>query len=92
MLLVAYVVTWPWPSPRDLLLVPAALLVMALFGLALGLVLAAANVYLRDMTYLVEVGLLLWFWMTPIVYDWTKVSEKLTGDLAWLAESTWPTR
>lgn len=83
-LVIAYVVTWSWPDPRNLLLVPVALLVMALFGLALGLVLAAANVYLRDMTYLVEVGLLLWFWMTPVVYAWSMVSEKLTGDLAWL--------
>ena len=84
-LLVAYVATWTWPDPSELLLVPAALVVMALFGLALGLVLAASNVYLRDMTYLVEVGLLLWFWMTPVVYAWSMVSEKLTGDLAWLA-------
>ena len=76
-LLLAYVVTWSWPRPNDLLLVPAALLVMGLFGLALGLVLAAANVYLRDMTYLVEIGLLLWFWMTPIVYSLTQVKNTL---------------
>jgi ABC-2 type transport system permease protein len=85
-LFAAYVVTWHWPSPRDLLLVPLALLVLVLFSIALGLVLAAANVYLRDVTYLVEVGLLLWFWMTPIVYDWTKVKAQLVDNnpLAWL--------
>ena len=86
-LLLAYVATWSWPDPGDLLLVPAALVVMALFGLALGLVLAASNVYLRDMTYLVEVGLLLWFWMTPVVYAWSQVRESLTeSDLAWLVD------
>jgi ABC-2 type transport system permease protein len=26
------------------------------------------------------VGLLLWFWMTPIVYDWTKVQTTLVED------------
>ncbi len=74
----AYVVTWHPPKfSTDLLLVPLGLLVMVTFALALGLVLGAANVYLRDMEYLVEVGLLLWFWMTPIVYDWTKVHNKM---------------
>ena len=56
---------------------PLALLVLVLFATALGLILGAVNVYLRDVKYLVEVGLLLWFWMTPIVYDWTKVRDQL---------------
>lgn len=81
----AYLVTGTWPRPADLPLVPLALLVLVVFGTALGLVLAAANVYLRDVQYLVEVGLLLWFWMTPIVYDWTKVRTTLVGHgLTWL--------
>ncbi|HEY9388750.1 MAG TPA: ABC transporter permease [Mycobacteriales bacterium] len=85
-LLGAYLVSGRWPHPADLVLVPVALVVLVLFGVALGLVLAATNVYLRDVTYLVEVGLLLWFWMTPIVYDWTKVREQLVDShhLTWL--------
>ncbi|MDC7122970.1 ABC transporter permease [Cellulomonas fimi] len=83
-LLGAYVVTGTWPAPGDLFLVPLALLVLVLFATALGLILAAANVYLRDVQYLVEVGLLLWFWMTPIVYDWTKVQQNLQGAHEWL--------
>lgn len=85
-LLGAYVVTWHWPRTVNLPLVPLALVVLVLFAVALGLVLAAANVYLRDVTYLVEVGLLLWFWMTPIVYDWTKVREQLvvSHQLPWV--------
>lgn len=76
-LLLGYIVYWSWPKPSNLLLIPLALVALILFATALGLVLASANVYLRDMTYLVEVGLLLWFWMTPIVYDWTKVKGQL---------------
>lgn len=80
----AYVVTWSWPAVGDLMLVPLALVALVLFATALGLVLAAANVYLRDVQYLVEVGLLLWFWMTPIVYDWTKVRDTLSGTRSWM--------
>jgi ABC-2 type transport system permease protein len=76
-LLAAYLVTGSWPNWQDLWLVPLALLVLVVFAAGLGLLLAASNVYLRDVQYLVEVGLLLWFWMTPIVYDWTKVHTQL---------------
>ncbi|TKJ16695.1 ABC transporter permease [Blastococcus sp. CCUG 61487] len=85
-LVVAYVATWSFPSVENLGLVPLALLALVLFAVGLGLLLAASNVFLRDVTHLVEVGLLLWFWMTPIVYDWTKVRTTLTenNDLGWL--------
>lgn len=88
-LLLAYAVTGSWPALDDLYLVPLAILVLVLFATALGLVLSAVNVYLRDVQYLVEVGLLLWFWMTPIVYDWTKVRQQLTveRDLGWLFDA-----
>lgn len=82
----AYVVTWSFPALGDVLLVPLGLIALVLFAVGLGLILAAGNVFLRDITYLVEVGLLLWFWMTPIVYDWTKVRSTLVEqhDLSWL--------
>lgn len=82
----AYAVTRQFPAVGDLYLVPLALVVLVLFSTALGLILGAVNVYLRDVEYLVEVGLLLWFWMTPIVYDWTKVRQQLVLDhhLDWL--------
>ena len=82
----AYVVTRQFPPISDLYLVPLAVVVLVLFSTALGLILGAVNVYLRDVEYLVEVGLLLWFWMTPIVYDWTKVRQQLVidHDLEWL--------
>jgi ABC-2 type transport system permease protein len=85
-LIAAYVATWSFPALGDLWLVPLALIALVLFATGLGLMLAAGNVFLRDITYLVEVGLLLWFWMTPIVYDWTKVRTTLVedNDLSWL--------
>jgi len=84
-LLGAYVVVLHGPDWSALPLVLLALLVCLTFATALGLLLAATNVYLRDVQYLVEVGLLVWFWMTPIVYDWTKVrTQAVNHHVIWL--------
>ena len=52
---------------RLLLLVPAAALLLA-FTTALSLVLAGLHVYFRDTRFLVQAALLVWIWVTPIVY------------------------
>ena len=52
----------------DLGLVPLALAVCLVWGLAMGLFLAAATVYFRDLQHLVEIVTLLLFWLVPIVY------------------------
>lgn len=52
----------------NLLLLPLAVLALVVFMTAMSLFLAAANVYLRDVQHLIEVFLLFWFWLTPIVY------------------------
>lgn len=49
-------------------LVLPALLVLILLTSAIALTLAAVNVYLRDTQHFLELALLAWFWMTPIVY------------------------
>ncbi len=49
-------------------LVPGSALVIAL-SLALGLVLSALHVYFRDVRYLVQAALLVWLYVTPIVYQ-----------------------
>jgi ABC-type polysaccharide/polyol phosphate export permease len=55
-------------SPALLALVPLILLqVIFTAGLALGL--ATAYVYARDTRHLLEVGLQVWFWITPILYS-----------------------
>jgi ABC-2 type transport system permease protein len=79
-LLVGYIITEEWPHPQQLLILPLAMLVLVLWATALGLVLAAVNVYLRDVQYLVEVGLLMWFWATPVVYAWSQVYDTFGAD------------
>jgi ABC-2 type transport system permease protein len=52
----------------NLLYLPFGLLALLIFSTALGLLLAVANVRLRDVQHLIELVLLFWFWTTPIVY------------------------
>jgi lipopolysaccharide transport system permease protein len=54
-------------SSRLLLLVPACVLLFAL-TVGLTLVLSALHVYFRDVRYLVQAALLLWLYVTPIIY------------------------
>lgn len=58
-----------------LLYVPVALLIALVYGLAIALLLSALNVFLRDVQYLVEVALLIFFWASPIVYSWSYVAS-----------------
>lgn len=63
--------------PGNWLLVPLAIVLIVVWGVALGLSLAAMNVYLRDVQYLVEVVLLIGFWVSPVVYSWTMVRNNV---------------
>ncbi|WP_201517529.1 ABC transporter permease [Gulosibacter hominis] len=63
-----------------LLYAVVALLIVLAWGTCLGLTLAATNVYLRDVQYLVEVLLLLLMWFSPIVYSWQMVHQVLMGN------------
>ncbi|GAA3802325.1 ABC transporter permease [Cellulomonas soli] len=60
---------------------PVATLLLLVLGLALALMLGAANVFLRDMQYLVEVVLMVAMWASPIVYSWQLVDGKLPDGL-----------
>jgi ABC-2 type transport system permease protein len=64
------------------LVVPALVTLLVLVG-ALAIFLAAINVYARDTQHLLELVMLAWFWMTPIVYPYAQVREKV-GDWALL--------
>jgi ABC-2 type transport system permease protein len=59
------------------LLVPA-ILVALLLGTGMGLLLSALNVYFRDVQHFLELGVLTWFWFTPIVYQYDFVARAVT--------------
>jgi ABC-type polysaccharide/polyol phosphate export permease len=52
-----------------------AMVLLTLFVTGFGLMLAVLNVYFRDLTYLVGIGLQLWFYATPIIYPVTLVTN-----------------
>lgn len=80
----ATIVTGSFPWHLDLLYFFPSVILILIYGTAFGLLLAALNVYLRDMQYLVEVLLMLAMWASPIVYAWTMVSDALTDGREWL--------
>lgn len=58
------------PAWKFALILPISFVSLFLLTSALGIVMSAINVYLRDMKHLIEVLLQLWFYMTPIVYSY----------------------
>ena len=73
------IVRWPvaWAYMP---LLPFALIALLLVTASLGILLAATNVYLRDTQHFLELALLAWFWMTPVVYPFQQVHlEKGSG-------------
>jgi ABC-2 type transport system permease protein len=62
-----------------LLLLPLALFDLLLLVAGLTLLLSAANVYLRDIQHFVELALLAWFWLTPIIYPYAQLTAHFGG-------------
>lgn len=63
----------------DLALLPLAFAALLAFTCALTAWIAALNVHYRDVGHLLNIGLLVWFWVTPIVYASGLVQQRL-GD------------
>lgn len=67
-----------------LLWLPVLILTQALFLMGLGFFLGALNVFFRDTSVLVEVGLSAWFFLTPIIYDAKDVAGGFVNWMYWL--------
>jgi len=76
-LIAATLVTRQFPVGRDLLYLIPAIAVIILYSAAIGLALAAFNVYLRDIQYVIEIGLMVVMWGSPIVYRWSQAQSVL---------------
>lgn len=77
-----------WPDPDGLAYLPPSVALMLVYALAIGLLLSAMNVYLRDVQYLTEILLTLLMWASPIVYSWQMVSDVISrfGLAPWVLE------
>ena len=67
----------------NLLLVPVAILVEILLLAGLTLLLSSVNVYLRDVQHFLDLAILAWFWMTPVLYQIRLVADR-AADKFWL--------
>ena len=57
-------------------LVPCIIILHMLFLIGVGMVLATINVFFRDTQHFTELFLMLWFWLTPVVYSLENVPER----------------
>jgi ABC-type polysaccharide/polyol phosphate export permease len=61
---------WTW------LYLPVPLLALAIFTLGMTFLFAAANVYYRDVSHILQIVLSAWFYLTPIIYSLDFIPEK----------------
>ncbi len=81
LVLFAALLVFRWaPGWEYLAVLPLVLLAVVVLASACAIALSAINVRLRDTQHLLELVLLAWFWLTPIVYPFGLVSKK-TGIL-----------
>lgn len=71
------------PGPEWLLGVPLLMAIQLLMLAGAVLLVASFNVFLRDLEHLVEVLMLLWLYLTPILYPLSLVKERI-GALIYL--------
>jgi ABC-2 type transport system permease protein len=78
-LVFAFLMFKSWPQLGNLLyLIPVFLIVFPVaFGMSL--IFSVLNVRFRDTQFIVEVGLMLGFWLSPIIYPWTFAHQFLAS-------------
>lgn len=59
-----------------LVLLPVYIIILAIMGLAFGLIISALTTKYRDFTFLVQFGVQLWMYATPVIYPITQIPEK----------------
>jgi lipopolysaccharide transport system permease protein len=70
-------VAYQIPPSAPMLLFPVVLALQVAFIAGLALMVAAATAFFRDVKHLLDIGLSMLFWTTPIVYPMSDVPERL---------------
>ncbi len=65
-----------WPLHITLLMVPVAALIQFVFSIGIGMLLGTVNVFYRDTGFIVELGMLALYFLTPIFYDINAVAAQ----------------
>ncbi len=61
---------------RSCFILPLVILLQTIFIFGLGLFVSSIHVFFRDLRYILEVILIGWFWLTPVVYPISLISER----------------
>ncbi|CAB4330936.1 unannotated protein [freshwater metagenome] len=72
-LIIGFAIAGIWPPISNVVLIIPIAFAAILFALSAALILSAINVYARDTQHLVEVLLMLFLYLSPIMYSWTFV-------------------
>ncbi|MDD4895084.1 MAG: hypothetical protein PHW54_07235, partial [Candidatus Omnitrophica bacterium] len=56
-------------------LLPIIILLQTIFTIGLALILSSLQVFLRDVKYIVEIGMMVWFYLSPIFYTLALVAD-----------------
>ncbi len=75
LILVMLVAGYPFTA-ENLVLLPLAIVALLLFTCAMCLLVSSINVHYRDTQHLLALLLLVWFWMTPVVYPSALVEQQ----------------
>jgi ABC-type polysaccharide/polyol phosphate export permease len=75
--LVGFMIWYRVPPHLTLVFVPILLLIQIVFTAGIGLILAMANLFLRDVKYLFEIVLTIWMFATSVVYPVENVGGAL---------------
>jgi ABC-2 type transport system permease protein len=65
----------PWGI--NLLLLPLAMVALLLFVVALSFLVSSLNVKYRDTQHLLNLALIMWFWLTPVVYPMAAMQDRI---------------
>ena len=85
------------PDARSpaMLMLPVVLVMLAVMTYGFGLIVAAVNVYFRDVQYILAAILLPWFFLTPIFYTPDALPEgrgavPVADRACWSGATSWP--
>ena len=67
------------PPGAAILLLPLLIILQAIFTIGFALLVSSLCVYLRDIKHLLDVLLMMWFWLIPIVYETSLVKSIKIG-------------
>ena len=82
MMLIVFLVAFRVPMTPWIFMLPLLMLLEAAFIAGFSLLLAACNVFFRDVQHFTEILLMAWFWMTPVIYPVAFIRDNLP---AWAA-------